>query len=331
MKELVEGFTTQLKEALMIAQAMKVDTRSGSFKQVLISGLGGSGISASIMQNFCHNGLNVPLVVNKDYDIPGFTGPDTLVIISSYSGNTEETLSALNQAIKKKARVVCITSGGKVLEIANKKGLDCVLLPAGLPPRACIGYGLVQLMAILERFGLTRQPWQKDITSITKLLETKQRSIRNRAAFLARQLIDTIPVIYSSASYEGVAVRFRQQINENGKMLCWHHVIPEMNHNELVGWRKREDNLTVVFLRTEDESDRIQLRMHFTKKLAEKYTRRVFEIVAEGKSYWERAFYLIHFADWVSVYLAEYRGIDAREVRIINDLKFELEKAEKNF
>lgn len=324
---MVEGFSLQLKEAVMIAQGMKWSTDSGPFRQVLISGLGGSGISASILQNFCHTSLKVPLVVNKDYDIPGFAGPDTLVIISSYSGNTEETISVMKQAIKKKAKVVCITSGGQVAEIAKKKGLDCILLPAGLPPRACIGYGLVQLMALMDHFGLLGFAWEKEIKSVIKLLEDRGRSIRSRAFHLSRHLLDSIPVIYASSSYEGVAVRFRQQLNENAKILCWHHVIPEMNHNELVGWRRKEEKLSVLFLRTEEESDRIQLRMKFTKRVAGKYTHRIFEVIAEGKSYWERAFYLIHFGDWLSIYLAEGNGVDAQEVRIIDALKNELNNA----
>lgn len=326
MKQLVEDFTTQLKEAIMIARQIKPVAEAKEISQVLISGLGGSGISASIIQNFCNLDLKVPLVVNKDYDIPGFVGPETLVVISSYSGNTEETVSAMKQAIKKKARIVCITSGGEIAEMAIKRNLECVLLPAGLPPRACIGYGLVQLMYVLDRNGLLSHPWEREIKAVIKLLDEKRRSIRQKAFNLSRKLLDTIPVIYAPSQYEGVAVRFRQQINENGKMLCWHHVIPEMNHNELVGWRRKQEELSVVFIRTEDESDRIQLRTSFTRKVVGKYTGRMYELVAVGKTYWERVFYLIHITDWISIYLAEGNGVDAREVRIINDLKFELGK-----
>lgn len=326
MKKLVQNFPTQLHEALLIGQSYKFKTPKKQYANVVLTGLGGSGIGGSIVQNFVFDKLTVPFVVNKDYFLPKFVNKDSLVIVSSYSGNTEETLQAMKQAFKVKATVVCITSGGKVAEIANKKKLDCILLPAGMPPRACIGYSMTQVMFVLLGLGLVKYNFEKDIKASIKLLKNKSRSIQAKATSLAKKLHGKMPIIYSGPDFEGVAVRFRQQLNENSKMLCWHHVIPEMNHNELVGWRDKNNDNSVVILRDENDYERTQMRMEINKKVIKKYTKNISEVYTEGKSYWEKVFYLIHLTDWVSVKLAEMRGQDAVEVKVIDFLKGELAK-----
>lgn len=326
MKELVQNFPSQLQEAMIIGQNYRFLAAKRSFANVVLTGLGGSGIGGTIAQNFVFDKLKVPFWVNKDYHLPAFVNKDSLVIVSSYSGNTEETLNTLKLAIKAKATIVCVTSGGKVAEIAKSKKIDCVLLPSGMPPRACLGYSMLQVLYIFDHFGLINVPFEKEIKAAIKLLMTEQKSIQAKARSIAKKLVGTMPVIYSSADFEGVAIRFRQQINENGKMLCWHHAIPEMNHNELVGWRDKDDNKVVIILRNANDYERIQLRMDINKKIIKQYTKNIIEIESVGKSYWEKVFYLIHLTDWVSVYLAEYREQDATEVKVIDFLKGELAK-----
>lgn len=324
MKKLIQNFPTQLQEALLIGKSHKFSTPKKSFTNVVLTGLGGSGIGGSIVQNFTFDKLKTPFVVNKDYFLPAFVNSNSLVIVSSYSGNTEETLQAMKQALKVKATVVCITSGGKIAEIANKKKLDCILLPSGMPPRACIGYSMTQVLYVLQHFGLIKYNFEKDIKASVKLLNNKSRSIQAKARSLAKKLVDKTPIIYSSPDFEGMAVRFRQQINENGKMLAWHHVIPEMNHNELVGWRDKDASRAVVILRSDTDFERTQYRMDINKKIIKKYTKNIIELYPEGKSYWEKVFYFIHLTDWVSVYLADMRKHDAVEVKVIDYLKGEL-------
>jgi bifunctional phosphoglucose/phosphomannose isomerase len=327
MKQLIADFSTQLQEALIIAQNYKFVASKKEFTNVVLTGLGGSGIGGSIIQNYVFDKLAIPFIVNKDYFLPAFISSKSLVIVSSYSGNTEETVAALQHALKMKATVVCITSGGKVAEIARKKKIDCILLPAGMPPRACIGYSMVQVLFSLHHFGLLKDNCSKDIKTSIKLLDTETKDIQKKAKTIAKKLMDKTPVIYSAADMEGVAVRFRQQINENGKMLCWHHAIPEMNHNELVGWRDKDASRVVVLLRNEDDYERVQLRMEINKKVFKKCTPNILEIYSKGRSYWERVFYLIHLTDWVSVELADLRNVDATEVKVIDFLKGELAKS----
>src|SRR5580698_4222453 len=145
MKKLVLDFPIQLQEAIIIGKNHRFIAQGKEFNNVVVTGLGGSGIGGSIVQNYVFDKLKIPFVVNKDYFLPSFVSRKSLVIVCSYSGNTEETLMAMQQAVRKRATIVCITSGGAVADLANKKHLDCILVPAGMPPRSCLGYSLVQL------------------------------------------------------------------------------------------------------------------------------------------------------------------------------------------
>ncbi len=326
MKQLVQAFPTQLKESIIIGQSYRFQTAKRSFNNVVLTGLGGSGIGGSIVQNYVSDKMKIPFLVNKDYFLPAFVNQDSLVIVSSYSGNTEETLSALKQAIKAKATVVCITSGGKIAEMAKKKHLDCILLPAGMPPRSCLGYSMVQVLYSLSYFGLISGEFEKSLNASIKLLKNEEKDILKQARSLSKKLNGKTPIIYAASDFEGVAVRFRQQINENGKMLCWHHVIPEMNHNELVGWRDKDAGRSVVLLRNETDFERTQMRMEINKQVIRKYSS-ITEVWSKGKSYFEKVFYLVHLTDWVTVFLADLHGVDATEVKVIDHLKGELSKA----
>lgn len=327
MKELIADFPTQLHEALIIGQNYHFLSPKKNFTNIVLTGLGGSGIGGSIIQNYLLDKAAIPFTVNKDYKMPAFINENSLVIVSSYSGNTEETVASFQQAVKAKATVVCVTSGGKIAELAKKKKIDCILLPAGMPPRSCLGYSLVQVLFTLKQFKLLKNDFEKEINASIKMLMDDSNAIQKEAKNISKKLTGKIPVIYAAANFEGVAVRFRQQINENGKMLAWHNVIPEMNHNELVGWRDKNDDLGVVLLRNEDDYERVQMRMDINKKVIKKCTSTVIEIFSKGKSYWEKVFYLVHLTDWISVYLADLHGVDAMEVKVIDQLKGALSKA----
>ncbi len=321
MKKLVLDFPIQLHEALIIGKNHRFIATGKDFNNVVVTGLGGSGIGGSIVQNYVFDKMKIPFTVNKDYFLPVYVNRKTLVIVCSYSGNTEETLMAMKAAMKKRATVVCITSGGAVAEIANAKKHDCILVPAGMPPRSCLGYSLVQILYVLAHFGLIGNQFEKEIKRAIKQMKDGEAETQKKALAVAKKLLGKLPIIYSAGNFEGVAVRFRQQLNENSKLLAWHGVIPEMNHNELVGWRDAAQDKAVVILRTNDDYERVQTRMEINKKVIKKHTSTVLEIYAEGKSYWEEVFYLVHLTDWVSVMLADLRELDATEVKVIDFLK----------
>ncbi len=325
MKDLVQKFTAQLKEAKQIAEKAVV-FEGKNIQNIVVTGLGGSGIGGTILSELISYKCKVPIIVNKDYFLPGFVNENTLVIVSSYSGNTEETLSALNEAIAKKAQIACVTSGGKILEIAKQHQFDFIEIPGGRSPRACIGYSLVQLIKILVVKGFAPASLFADLDKTIELLDKEISTIKHESEQIAKKLLNKITVIYSLGSCEGAAVRFRQQINENGKMLCWHHVLPEMNHNELVGWTTRNENIIVVTFHTSFDYGRTKKRYEVCKPIFEKYSSGVIDIEAKGVSKLEQFFYLINVGDWISCYLADLKGIDAVEVKVIDHLKSELAK-----
>lgn len=326
MKKLVQDFAIQLQEALIIGKNHRFRAEGNDFNQVVVTGLGGSGIGASIVQNYVFDKLKKPFIVNKGYSLPASVNKKTLVMVCSYSGNTEETVMAMQQAIRKKATIVCITSGGAIADMANKRKIDCILVPAGMPPRACLGYSLVQILYTLAHFELLDYRFEREIKAAIKEMKADEAATQKKAQNIARKINGKLPIIYAADNFEGVAIRFRQQLNENGKILAWHGVVPEMNHNELVGWRDEANDKAVVILRNHDDFERVQLRFEINKKIIRKYTSNITEIYSEGKSYWEKAFYLIHLTDWVSVFLAEMRAMDATEVKVIDFLKKSLAK-----
>jgi glucose/mannose-6-phosphate isomerase len=326
MKKLVAAFSKQLTEAIHIGKRAKLTASPDPVHNVLICGLGGSGIGGSIVSQLVINEANVPVNSAKGYFIPAYVNANTLVIISSYSGNTEETLNCMEQALKKNAKIVCITSGGKVAELAMEKKLDHIIVPGGMPPRSCLGYSLTQLFFILAFHKIIGSDFLAQLEAGIKLIDSEEQNILKESDTIAEKLHHKFPVIYSTTDLEGIAIRFRQQLNENAKILCWHHVIPEMNHNELVGWAQKRDDIAVVIFRDKNEFERNDARIEINKNVISKHTGTIIELWSKGNSAIEKAIYFIHLGDWISVALADKRGVDAMEVEVINKLKSELSR-----
>ncbi len=324
MKELVERFPIQLEEALQIALSAKIKPTEIAIQNIVISGLGGSGIGGSIIADLLSDTLQIPVIINKNYAIPAFVGKNTLFIASSYSGNTEETLEATHKAIDEGAEVACITSGGKILQLAQENNYNFIQLPAGYPPRSCIGYSMVQLLALLSGYGFISKDILSQVKTSADLLRTNTTKIKTEAEKLAAFLYKKTPIIYTADGMEGVAVRFRQQLNENSKMLCWHHILPEMNHNELVGWVSKNDNLALVYLRSKQEYSRTSERFAFLDKAIQGFTPNRFTVSSIGNTALEEIFYLIHLTDLSSVLLADKNEVDAMDIAVIDRLKSHL-------
>lgn len=327
MDQMIAGFSKQIRSAIEIGEKAKLTKASAPILNMVVSGLGGSGIGATMVRDLIGEELSIPMIVNKNYDIPAFVDNNTLVVISSYSGNTEETLEALDHAVEKNAKIICISSGGKISDFAQKHGLDLITIKGTDSPRANLSLSLVQILYILNFNGFIADTFRDRLQDVITMLDFNDEQIRAKGKELAESLHDKLPIIYAPSGYEGTAIRWRQQINENGKMLAWHHVIPEMNHNELVGWRTKDDNLAVIFFDIDDVYDRIKTRIRINKEITEKYTKHVYEIDAMGSNKFEKTFYLTYLGDWLSFYLSEKRGVDAVEVDVIDFLKGELAKS----
>ena len=256
MNDYINDFTNHLKEAIEIGNNSGLKKNMKNFKNILICGLGGSGIGGTIVADIVSIKARIPIATTKDYSIPNFVNNETLVIACSYSGNTEETLSALKKCKQKNAEIAIITSGGKLKKIAKENNYNKILIPPGQPPRAMFGYAFTGLFYMLALYEIIDDSFKYDLKNAIELLNAEKPSIQKTALSLAEKLYKQTPVIYAANGFEGVAIRFRQQINENSKMLCWHHVVPEMNHNELLGWRTNINNLAVVCLRNKSDYKR---------------------------------------------------------------------------
>ena len=188
------------------------------------------------------------------------------------------------------------------------------------------GYAFTELFFILHHYGIIDHSFKSDFINSIKLLDTEKSSIQKQAKSLAKKLYKQTPVIYVANGFEGVAIRFRQQLNENSKMLCWHHVVPEMNHNELLGWRTNVDNLSVLYLRNKSDFYRNSTRIDINKSIIKKYTDNISEVWSLGETDLQNTLYHINFGDWISWFLSELNGVDAIEIDVINYLKEELSK-----
>ncbi|NNC81961.1 MAG: bifunctional phosphoglucose/phosphomannose isomerase [Flavobacteriales bacterium] len=322
----VKDYTQHLRQAVEIGKRARFDVSGREFHNIVVTGLGGSGIGGTIVSQLVQDQLKIPMLVNNDYQLPAYVGEHSLVIVSSYSGNTEETLSAMEIAMERGAEIACITAGGKVKDLAEEKGFNFIQIPGGIPPRGSFGLNSPQLLYVLHQYGFINDTFEKDLLDAADAIDANEEAIQQEARGIAEQVHGTVPIIYSDAAYQGVSIRLRQQINENAKMLCWHHVFPEMNHNELVGWAGGDERFSVIMMRTEGDHFRTQMRMNLCKSIFKKHTDKVFEIHAKGENVIERSYYLIHVGDWLSVILADLNGVDAIEVDVIDYLKGELAK-----
>jgi glucose/mannose-6-phosphate isomerase len=330
MQNLIDGFGAQLVEALDIASKATLSKPSQPVQNIVIAGMGGSGIGGNLVTALTANDISCPITLSKSYDIPAFVGPNTLFIACSFSGNTEETIDATNKALKTGAKIVCITSGGKLGELAAANNLDTIHIPGRSgSPRASIGYSFVQLLHIFHAFGLTKSAYTSELEATIKLLDAENDNIKEAAKALAGQMKDKLVFFYGDSKLEAVLIRTQQQIAENSKHISHVNVFPEMNHNELVGWKYPEGiyaNAIVVLARTSFEHPRNTIRIEVCKGIFKEHVKETVELVAKGTSFTEQSIYLIHLLDWASFYLAELNNVDPFPVDVINYLKDELAK-----
>lgn len=325
----IQNLYQQFETAFSILNPSSKISKS-KVKNIVVTGLGGSAIGGDLVRAFVSGECSVPILVNRNYALPAFVDASTLVIVSSYSGNTEETLSAYRDAIERKAQVFCVTSGGMVKELALKHKHYAVIIPAGAPPRTAIGYSLAPMLNALAKFGFIADK-AKDIAETARYLKEKSlayanfKDKKNLAVKLAQKCFKKLPIIYASDDFtSAVGVRWKGQICENAKMLAYSNVFPELNHNELVGWNQHKELLkktTVIMLHDKTDHPRTAFRMSVTKSIVKKYASDVIDIESEGKSLLARLFSLILLGDWVSYYLAILNGVDPTPVKAIDFLK----------
>ena len=337
MAELLRNFPKQVEEAIQIGENFRLPASfKGPFEKIVFVGMGGSAIGGDVIRSLAAADSPIPIWTSRHYDLPSFVDSKTLCIFSSYSGNTEETLSAFREGKGRRLKTVVITSGGELARKAEGASIPWIQIPKGFPPRAALGYSVFPLLKLLGKLKLVR--WDAEgVEEMLLLLESLARKKHdpqvpfrsNPAKQLAQALWGRWTVIYAGTELlDSAALRFRNQIEENAKAMASHHILPEMNHNEILGWQFPAQVLsktTCVFLRDAKDHARIQLRIKITKDLlAKKHSVSTEEIDSEGKSRLARLFSVISLGDWVSFYLALLYRIDPTPVAVIEYLKKQL-------
>lgn len=325
MNQLISEFPNNFLEAKAIAFKAEFKSPTNEIQNIVICGMGGSGIGGNLVAKWLEADLAVPVYVVKDYTLPAFVSKHSLVIGSSYSGNTEETLAAVEEAIAKGAHIIGITSGGKMQELCTSNGFDTVVVPGGNPPRTALAFSIVQLVNIFVKLGMAKSERMDELMAAQALIVEHEVEIKAEAMKLAEYLKGKVGIFYGTSDYEPVLVRARQQFNENSKALCWHHVIPEMNHNELVGWGGGDERFAAVFIDMKNNHSRNDKRTEISKSKIKDYST-VHSVTAKGASKIEQSIYIINLVDWSSLYLSELKNVDPIDIAVIDFLKSELSK-----
>jgi glucose/mannose-6-phosphate isomerase len=321
------------REAAKIAE--KITLNYPKPDNVIVAGMGGSGIGGDLLKDWARNKTTVPIEVNRDYQLPAYAGKKTLVLITSYSGDTEESLSAFLDALKRKCMVYCVSSGGALLEYAEKLKVPYMRVPGGMPPRAALPYLFVPLLTCMEKTGLISGA-SAELSEALKLLEKistdnspEKPAKENFSKTLALSIGQTAPVVYGFGFYRSVAQRFKQQFNENSKIPAKWEVFSELNHNEIVGWEKAGELgkcFSAIFIRDREEPTEIHSRIEITKELVGQAGLGMFDVSAQGKSPLAKMLSTICIGDFTSIYLAILHRVDPTPVKTINHLKDSLKQ-----
>lgn len=342
MFDVLYAFPDQIREAVGIGENAPLWRRQAASNRIAIFGLGGSAIGGDLLRSYAAatpgaDHLNIS--VHRGYTAPAWLDGDTNTVFSSYSGETEETLSAFDDARKKSDRGLVITTGGTLGKKGVTFGMPIINIPPGYQPRCAIAYSFFPLLLATARSGAmdTRgtRANNKGIKELLTIVEARRddyasKAAKNPALALAKKLQNTIPVIYSANErMDVVNLRWRGQLQENAKQMAFGNVLPEMNHNEINGWQHPKTltkHASVILMRDADDHARVKLRFSALDEIVKKHVKQVITVEGEGTTLMARMFSAIYFGDWVSWHLAVLNGVDPSPVPVIQSLKAVLAK-----
>ena len=325
MIEVIKELYVHIEHSFDIISESNLNQRN-NVENILICGMGGSAIGGDFVRTVLKDDFKIPIFVNRDYDLPNWVSQNTLIIICSYSGNTEETISCYNSTFDNNIKPIVISSGGHILEDAKKNNFDFVQLPKGIQPRAAFGYSASLLLLALVKIGIVDKKYSDQLFNSIESIKnnsSKYSSISkgNDALELSKIIYNKFPIIYCTLNTEVVAFRLRCQLAENAKILSSHFVLPEQNHNEIEGFSNNDiSNYIILWLKDKNDNERTIKRIDITSKLLKKIKYQ-FVYSEKSDSLIERLFNLIYLFDWVSFYCAIHHRTNPTPVNTILELK----------
>lgn len=324
---------TQFEQARFSVHVSNPENDGREITRIVVAGMGGSALAALLAKTWLKAELAVPFEVVRTYDLPGYVDYNTLVIVSSYSGNTEETLSGLEQARDKNAQIAIIAAGGKLKEIAEESKIAHVELPAHLQPRMAVIYNLRALVAVLAHFGAVNYDRFAEIADTADWLGEQSRqwtsdvtTDKNYAKQLALTAVGKTPVFYAGSLMAPIAYKWKISWNENAKNVAFWNELPEFNHNEFIGWSSHpvEKPFAVFDLMSNFEHPRILKRFEITDRLLSGKRPKAAQVTLKGETVIAQALWGSILADFVSIYVAILNGVDPTPVDLVEKLKTEL-------
>ena len=326
-------FSAHCEKAMQ--QAKKLSIKYPKPENVIVAGMGGSAIGGEILKDWARDRISVPIEVCREYSLPAYADKNTLVFVVSYSGETEESLSIFLDAVTKKCKIVCISSGGTLHRFAEKLGISQLHVPSGMAPRATLPYLFIPLPMILEKIEVVSDVTSEVSEAIKVLKHIEELNSpeiplkENFSKSLAVNIYGTVPIVYGFGIYRAVAQRFKTQFNENSKVPAKWEFFPELDHNEIVGWEAAKELakcFSIILIRDKDETEAMRQRIEVTKELMQQ-SLKVFEIQSVGNTVLAKILSTICIGDFTSVYLAVMRGIDPTPVKSISFLKEKMKQS----
>jgi glucose/mannose-6-phosphate isomerase len=325
----------QCRQAWQAAMDFSLPPHYANIDKVVILGMGGSAIGGDLAGSLVQSECKIPIIVHRDYDLPAYADARALLIASSYSGNTGETLSAFEAALAAGYKKLAITSGGKLQEMARANNIPVFKIEYESQPRAALGFSFLPILGILQKLGFIKDK-TADVAEAVQLLERLSAQLdeksprkNNPAKQLAQRLYGYLPVIYGAGITAEVAHRWKTQINENSKAWAFYEVFPELNHNAAVGYplpKEIAKKVRVIMLRSAGFDEKIKLRLDVTGELLARAGVAYEYVDSEGESLLAQMMSLVMTGDFTSYYLGILYGVDPTPVKAIDYLKERLEK-----
>ena len=331
----IDGLPDQLQTAWDLSQTQPFEgfePSKGSLSQIVISGMGGSAIGADLVSAAVMDTCPVPIFVHRDYGLPAYAkGPETLVICSSHSGNTEENLDSFETAVRNSCRVLAVCTGGKLAEKAKEAGVPVWQFTHNGQPRAAVGFSFGLILGVLSRLGLVPDTGE-DVAGAVKAMKSQQMALtaespvsKNPAKRLAGQLMGRWVTVFGAGVLAPVARRWKTQINEIAKAVANFEFVPEADHNTLAGVQHPSDvissHVVTLFLRAPSDHPRNRLRLDMTRQVYMLEGLNTDRYTAKGDTPLAHIWTALHFGDYVAYYLAMAYGVDPTPVDALQNLK----------